>query len=88
MIALCTWVVAAEVSNFLDQPFRQDCLCLTLQRQARLQKGRNALKTSSETPFFAFAGISAQLFSMIGTEKHLETDDSRKRLNRIKCLTP
>ena len=34
-----TWVVAAEVANFLDQPFCQNCLGLALQSQACLEHG-------------------------------------------------
>ena len=37
LICICTWVIAAEVTNFLDQPFGQNCLGLTLQGQACLE---------------------------------------------------
>ena len=39
LICICTWVIAAEVTNFLDQPFGQNCLGLTLQGQACLENG-------------------------------------------------
>ena len=60
-------------------------LCRVKLAFERLEKPLKHLQKLLSLPLLAYRH---QLFSTIGTEKKLETDDNREGLNKIKCLTP